>query len=233
MGKLTKPVPPVRRLLVVCAHPYDATFALGGVIGAFTGAGTTVRILCLTHGRRADPSPRRRVDRARDLGRAARHLGAEEMTLLDHAPGTLGRTAVDALADEVLAVADGVDALLTVDATGSGAHPDHVRAMRAAYRAAGKHGSVLYAWSLRATDPGSGRQVLVVDADRDRQRAAIACHTGLPADDPLRNRWLRHQDRAERLIVLGGERILHPAAHAMLPARRPNTAPAASPVPPG
>ncbi|MBB5788763.1 PIG-L deacetylase family protein [Jiangella mangrovi] len=212
MSNHTKPVPEVRRLLAVCAHPYDATFALGGVIAAFADAGTAVHIVCLTHGRRTDAVPRRRLDRARDLGRASRHIGAEDVTLLDHAPGTLMTASIDELAAEILDAGRDADALLAIDATGPDAHPDHVRTMRATYRAATRLGSTLYAWTLRAPQPTRGQQVLVVDADRERQRAAIACHTGLPADDPLRSRWLNHQQREERLIVLRTERVLSPVA---------------------
>ncbi|WP_157987854.1 PIG-L deacetylase family protein [Jiangella endophytica] len=204
-------MPAVRRLLVVCAHPYDATFALGGVIGAFADAGTSVHLLCLTHGRRPDPTPRRRIDRARDLGRAVRRLGAEDVVLLDHSPGMLGAATTDELAAEIQQAAAAADALLVVDATGRDAHPDHVRTMRAAYRAAAATGAVLYAWTLRPAEPGTARQELMVDADRERQRAAIACHTGLPEDDPLRSRWMRNQDSAERLVVLRDEPLLTPA----------------------
>ncbi len=211
MGHHARPVPAVRRLLVVCAHPYDATFALGGVIGAFADAGTSVHLLCLTHGRRPDPTPRRRIDRARDLGRAVRRLGAEDVVLLDHSPGMLGAATTDELAAEIQQAAAAADALLVVDATGRDAHPDHVRTMRAAYRAAAATGAVLYAWTLRPAEPGTARQELMVDADRERQRAAIACHTGLPEDDPLRSRWMRNQDSAERLVVLRDEPLLTPA----------------------
>ncbi|TDD71628.1 PIG-L family deacetylase [Jiangella aurantiaca] len=210
MSNYVRPVPAVRALLVVCAHPYDATFALGGVIAAFAGAGTSIHIVCLTHGRTPDPRPRRRLDRARDLGRATRQLGADDVTLLGHPPGALALTSLDALADEILAARHNADAILTVDATAGDAHPDHVRAMRAAYRAAAKQGSTLYAWTLRTGQAARGRQVLVVDVDRERQRAATACHTGLPADDPLRRSWLRLQDRTERLVVLRTERTAAP-----------------------
>ncbi|WP_053207634.1 PIG-L family deacetylase [Jiangella muralis] len=210
MRKFAKPVPAVRRLLVVCAHPYDATFALGGVIGAFAGAGTSVHILCLTHGRRPDSGPRLRLDRARDLGAAARHLGAEDVTLLDHALTTLAAASADELTDEILTAAAGTDAFLTIDATGADAHPDHVATMSAAFRAAAKHGSTLYAWTIRPSEAGRGHQVVVVDVDRGRQRRAIACHTGLPTDDPLRSRWLERQDPQERLIVLRAERSVTP-----------------------
>ena len=206
MTKYLRPVPATRSLVVVCAHPYDATFALGGVIAAFADSGTSVHILCLTRGRHADPRPRHRLDRARDLGRATRHLGADDVTLLDHAPGTLTLVSLDALVEEIMAARHSAEAILTVDATGADAHPEHVRAMRAAYRAATKQGSTLYAWTLRAGQPGRGHQILVVDVDRERQRAAAACHTGLPADDQLRSRWQRQSDRAERLIVLRTER---------------------------
>lgn len=207
------PVPPVRRLLAVCAHPYDATFALGGVIAAFAAAGTTVHIVCLTHARRADTTPRRRLDRARDLGAAVRTLGADDVTLLEHRPGTLAGAGLDELADEIADVAGGADALLVVAAAGGGSHPDHIRTLRAAQRAATRLGTVLYGW---APGPGGGRtgeDIVTVTADRERQRAAIASHTGLPADDPLRHRWLVHQSPDERLVVLRTERV-RPAAGA-------------------
>lgn len=210
MSNYVRPVPAVRTLVAVCAHPYDATFALGGVIAAFADAGTSVHILCLTHGRTPDLRPRRRLDRARDLGRATRHLGADDVTLLDHAPGTLARAGLDELAEEILAASPDADAILTVDATGAEAHPDHVRAMRAAYRAAAKQGSTLYAWTVRPGQAFRGHQVLVVDADRERQRAATACHTGLAVDDPLRRHRPSLQDRAERLVVLRAERAAAP-----------------------
>lgn len=207
MNEHATPVPAVRRLLAVCAHPYDATFALGGVLAAFAGAGTKVRVVCLTHGRRSDPVPRRRLERARDLGRAGRHLGVEDIVLLDHAPGSLATTRIDQLADEIVSAGHDADALLTVDAVGSDAHPDHVRTMRAAYRAATRLGSTLYARTLRPPTPEHTQRVLLAATDRERQQAAIACHTGLPADDPLRSRWLHHQQGEEQLIVLRAERV--------------------------
>ncbi len=43
-------LPKVAELLVVCAHPDEASFGLGGVLGAFVDRGTRVRVLCLIHG---------------------------------------------------------------------------------------------------------------------------------------------------------------------------------------
>jgi hypothetical protein len=37
-------------VLVVVAHPDDESFGLGAILDAFTAAGATVEVLCLTHG---------------------------------------------------------------------------------------------------------------------------------------------------------------------------------------
>lgn len=180
------PPPACRQLVAVCSDPFDATFALGGVIAAFVDAGTDVRIVCLTHGRRLDTGRRRRMARATELLRAARLLGVEEATLLDHRSGHLQQTPAEALASELRAVAGPVDALLVVDARDPGSHPDHVRTMQTAQRAAAELDCPLYGWVPRTWTPGSQPDdVIPVDSDRVRQRAAIACH-GMPsADDPI------------------------------------------------
>lgn len=180
------PPPACRRLVVVCSDPFDATFALGGVIAVWVDAGTNVRIVCLTHGRRPDTGRRRRMTRATELLRAARQLGVEEATLLDHRAGHLQLTPPEALASELRAVAGPVDALLTVDARVPGSHPDHVRAMQTARRAAAELGCPLYGWVPRTwTTGGQPDDVITVDSDRVRQRAAIACHGTPSADDPI------------------------------------------------
>ncbi|WP_454853984.1 PIG-L family deacetylase [Promicromonospora soli] len=181
------PPPAVRRLLVVCSHPFDATFALGGVIGAFVRAGTHVRIVCLTHGRRPDDGARRAA-RATELLDAARRLGVEEVSLLDHRAGHLQGNTPEWLASELRAVAGQVDALLTIDARAPGSHPDHVRAMRTAQHAAAELHCPLYGWVRRTWDAGDEpADVIAVDCDRARQRSAISCHeSSPPSDDPIR-----------------------------------------------
>lgn len=200
------PPPETRRLLVVCSHPYDATFALGGVIAAFVDAGTTVRVVCLTHGRRPDRGTRRRLVRATELLEAARLLGVEEASLLDHRAGRLRWDHPEALASELRAVAGPVDAVLTVDARAPGSHPDQVLAMRAAQRAAGELRCPLYGWVRRSwAAADQPDDVIPVDCDRERQRAAIALHGTLPADDPVRT-LPRIDERTDFLTVISAGR---------------------------
>lgn len=187
MTRPSCPPPEVRRLFVVCSNPYDVTFALGGVIAAFVDAGTVVQVVCLTHGRRPDATSRRRTVRASQLTEAARLLGVEEATILDHRAGHIRWNDPDALAAEVRRLAEGADALLTVDARDPRSHPDHVRTMQAAVRAARSMRSPVYGWLRHPVadrdDLPSG--VIPVDSDRVRQRAAIAAHGPLPDDDPI------------------------------------------------
>ncbi|RPF20511.1 PIG-L deacetylase family protein [Myceligenerans xiligouense] len=201
-------LPDVRHLLVVCAHPYDATFAMGAIVSAFTGARTTVDVLCLTHGRRHDQGSGRRLARAQDLGEAARALGVREFTFLEHEAGALAEAPLEHLTDEIVMAADAADALLVVDARDPGAHPDHVRTLQATAEAAEVLDDPLYGWSLRP--PRSAGPAVTVEVDRDHQRDAIACHRDLPAEDPIRERWRAHLEPREYLAVLRSERARRP-----------------------
>ncbi|MFI8524844.1 PIG-L deacetylase family protein [Promicromonospora sukumoe] len=180
-----EPLPRTRRLLVVCAHPFDATVTLGGVIAAFADTGTAVQVICMTHDPGPDPDGRRRPVRAGQLLRAARLLGAREATLLEHRAAHLQWNPPEVLATELRSVAGPVDAVLTIDAGAPGSHPDLVRAARAARRVASRLGCPLYAWVPRTWDtdqPPEG--VITVTCDRARQRAAIGCHDAPGPRDP-------------------------------------------------
>ena len=100
-GPLSSPLSSTRRLLVVCAHPFDATLALGGVIAAFADAGTAVQIVCLTHDPGPDPDACRREVAAAELLRAAALLGAREATLLEHRTAQLQWNPPEVLAAEL------------------------------------------------------------------------------------------------------------------------------------
>lgn len=180
------PLPLTRRLLVVCAHPFDATLALGGVIGAFADTGTAVQIVCLTHDPGPDLDACRRKVLATELMRAASLLGAREATLLEHRAAQLQWNPPEVLATELRSVAGPVDAVLTIDASAPGSHPDHVRAMRAARRVAARLGCPLYGWVCRTWDtPDPPDGVLAVACDRARQQAAVACHDAPGPADPV------------------------------------------------
>lgn len=185
-GQVRRPLPLTRRLLVVCAHPFDATLALGGVIGAFADTGTAVQIVCLTHDPVPDLDTCRREVLAAELLRAAALLGAREATLLEHRAAQLQWNPPEVLATELRSVAGPVDAVLTVDARAPGSHPDHVRAMRAARRVAARLGCPLYGWVRRTWDPADPPEGMVaVACDRARQREAVACHDAPGPADPV------------------------------------------------
>ena len=213
------PLPRTRRLLVVCAHPFDATLALGGVIAAFADTGTAVQIVCLTHDPGPDPDACRRKVLAAELMRAASLLGAKEATLLEHRAAQLQWNPPEVLAAELRSVAGPVDAVLTIDARAPGSHPDHVRAMRAARRVAARLGCPLYGWVCRTWDTaGPPDDVLTVACDRARQRAAVACHDAPGPDDPIvplcGSDGLRGSDDAEDFLTV----VLPAASPTVLPA---------------
>ncbi|MFD6446063.1 PIG-L deacetylase family protein [Promicromonospora sp. NPDC060204] len=179
------PLPETRRLLVVCAHPFDVTVTLGGVIAAFADTGTAVQVICLTHDQCAAAGEGRRPVRAAELLRAAGLLGAREATLLEHRAAHLQWNPPEVLAAELRSVSGPVDGVLTIDASAPDSHPDLVRAMRAARRVAARLRCPLYAWVPRTWGPDDPpANVLPVDCDRAKQRAAIACHDAPRPDDP-------------------------------------------------
>lgn len=208
--------------MVVCSHPYDATFALGGVIGAFADAGASIRLLCFTHSRHADPDPGHRIIKANELGDAARVLGISEVTLLDYQPGRLGIIRVEELTAQVVEASAGADALLVVGSSWTTTmDSDHAQIERAAIRAATRLGDPLFAWTPGSADQEHGCDILAVPVDRRRQQDAAACHLALPSDDPLRTRWERLRNEHEDLVVLcaestpsagGRRRRRHPAS---------------------
>lgn len=201
MSTSTPHVPSVRRLLVVCAHPYDATFALGGVIAAFAATGSSIRVLCFTHGRRPDPGHRRHFARASELSSAARTLGVDDVVLLDFPAGHLAAINLTILTKHVVAAATGAEAILTVEATGRDAHPDHLRAMHVAFRTAIRQRLPLYARTVAARRGAGLNHVPIRDVDRSRQNAAIAHHHDLPAEDALA-RWRMTHRHEESLVLL-------------------------------
>ncbi|WP_423464448.1 PIG-L deacetylase family protein [Promicromonospora sp. MS192] len=206
----TCPPPESRRLLVVCSHPFDVTHALGGVIAAFAAAGTVVQIVCLTHEPGPDPERRRRPGDAAELLQATRLLGAREAVLLDHGAAHLQWNPPETLACELRSVAGPVDAVLTVDARAPGAHPDLVRAMRAARRVGARLHCPVYGWvpgpeAAAAADvppllAGRADGMIPVDCDRARQRAAIACQGAPGAEDPVLS--LSGADRPRDLLTV-------------------------------
>jgi LmbE family N-acetylglucosaminyl deacetylase len=185
-------IPPAwRSVLSVIAHPDDESVGLGPVLDAFMVAGTTVEVLCLTHGQ-AWKLPGAPGDlaalRGAELASAADVLGPVRVKMQDCVDGCLGEICQTKLATEVVAAADSFhpDGLLVFDTPARPGRLDHVAATSAGLLAAGMLGLPVLGWTLSETvatrlnrefgshvDRGGGGEVdLRVTVDRARQRVA-------------------------------------------------------------
>lgn len=188
--------------LAVCAHPDDESFGLGAVIDHLVTSGVKVSVLCFTHGEASTlgvTAAGLAEVRAEELQAAGAELGVGEVRLADHPDGELDRVALSRLTGEVATMAEevGADLVVTFDEGGVTGHPDHRRATKAALD--GAPGLPVIAWAVprRVTatlnvELGAGfvgrddtEIDLVLQVDRTRQRAAIACHESQSSDNPL------------------------------------------------
>ena len=203
----TAGLPPVwTSVLVVIAHPDDASFGLGPIIDAFVFAGARVEVICLTHGQAwtLDGAPGDLAAlRGAGLSSAADVLGATRAELPVN-PGALSEACQTRLADGVVAAAASShpDGLLVFDTTGVTGHLDHVAATSAGLLAAKMLNLPVLGWTLSETVAAQlnrefGASVtanrdedvdLRVTLDRARQRVASHAHVsqGLPGSACLR-----------------------------------------------
>ncbi len=216
------PVPPGRSLpevqdvLAVCAHPDDESFGLGALLAGFSERGSTVRVLCFTHGEASTLGltgrPLGEV-RAQELRAAADVLGVAEVELLSYPDGHLGELPLQEAEHVVARALRGADLVLVFDEGGITGHPDHCRATEAALGAAAKSHVPVLAWALPDKVAGElnrefrtafvGRAEteidLSVEVDRERQHAAVACHVSQARDNPVLRRRLELLGPSEQL----------------------------------
>lgn len=190
MGKL----PGWRSVLAVVAHPDDESFGLGAVLSAFD-AGARVSVLCFTHGEASSlhgVEGDLRSVREAELRAAAKELGVHDVRLLGYPDGGLSAVPVETLVAEVVAAAvpGSAEGLLVFDPSGVTGHPDHRAATAAALAAAEELDVPVLGWTLPhevATTLNAevgaafvghlpAEVDLVLPVERERQRAAIACH---------------------------------------------------------
>jgi len=210
-----------RSVLVVCAHPDDESFGLGGVINALTETGSTVSLVCFTRGEASTlggSPPDLPALRADELRRASAILGLTEFRLLGHADGQLADVPLPRLTAEVLQMVEdtGADTLLGFDPNGVTGHSDHRRATEAALSAADARGLAVLTWIIPAgvattlnsefgtafagRDPSRAEVILAVD--RERQWRAIAEHRSQATDNPVLDRRLELMGATEWLSWL-------------------------------
>ncbi len=224
-------LPEWRHVLAVVAHPDDESFGLGAVLDAFIRDGATVDVLCFTQGEASTlgEAPDLATTRAHELAAAARVLGARSALLRAHPDGMLADVDPTVLDDDVVAVARaaGADGLLVFDETGITGHPDHVAATRSAIRAAEQLGMPVLGWTLDADvaerlraetgAPFVGRAPdeihVQIGVQRERQRAAIACHASQAVPTSVLWRRLELQGDAESLRRLDGTHRSRPTDH--------------------
>jgi LmbE family N-acetylglucosaminyl deacetylase len=208
--------PQAREVLAVCAHPDDESFGLGAVLAAFAGQGTSVRVLCLTHGEASTLGNASRPlgeVRAEDLRAAAEALGAQGVDLLSYPDGHLADVPLDELVKAVEDATQGADLLLSFDEGGVSGHPDHCRATEAALVSGARRHVGVLGWALPErvanglnaelgtgfVGRAPGEVDFVVDVDRARQSAAIHCHATQSTGNPVLARRLELLEGKEHL----------------------------------
>ncbi len=216
----------------MCAHPDDESFGLGAVLSVLSEQGTSVRVLCLTHGEAStlggESRPLGEV-RAEELRAAAAVLGLDEVTLLSYPDGDLGEIPLEELAQRVDEATGRAELLVVFDEGGITGHPDHRRATEAAVLAATEHHLPVLAWVLTErvaaqlnAEHGTafvGRADseidIVIGVDREPQRSAIACHASQSGDNPVLRRRLELSGDRENLRWLTpiGPHLLSLQAH--------------------
>ena len=200
-------LPEVHDVLAVCAHPDDESFGLGALLAGFSERGSTVRVLCFTHGEASTLGltgrPLGEV-RAQELRAAADVLGVTEVELLSYPDGRLSELPLQEAEHIVARSLRGADLVLVFDEGGITGHPDHCRATEAALGAAAKAHVPVLAWALPEKVAGElnrefgtcfvGRADAEIDlsvkVDRERQHAAVACHVSQARDNPVLRRRL-------------------------------------------
>jgi N-acetylglucosamine malate deacetylase 2 len=188
-------LPVWRDVLAVVAHPDDESFGLGALLATFVAAGSRVSVLCLTHG---EASTLHGVEgdlatvRARELAEAAAVLGIARVGLAAFPDGALSQVELDSLVSEVADFVGAArpDGVIAFDRDGVTDHPDHRRATQAAMAYASREHLPVLGWALpRSVAAQLNEELgsafsgyappaidLRVKVDRERQRAAIACH---------------------------------------------------------
>jgi LmbE family N-acetylglucosaminyl deacetylase len=198
---------------VVVAHPDDESFGLGALLAALVQRRARLRVLCLTRGEAStlgESSDLGEV-RARELADAARALGLEAVTLLDHPDGQLADVPATVLDGAVRRARRRASFLVAFEPGGVTGHPDHVAATASAGRVATRLHLPVLEWgvppSVAATlNEEFGTGFVGVDGadltiDRTSQLAAIACHHSQSRDNPVLRRRLALQGDCERVRV--------------------------------
>ena len=88
---------PIRRVLMITAHPDDCEFGAGGTVAKFVKEGKDVALVVVTNGDKGSSdrtmtSPRLAEIRAEEQRNASRTLGVEQVTFLGYPDGEVEDT---------------------------------------------------------------------------------------------------------------------------------------------
>lgn len=132
------------RILCVYAHPDDETFCSGGTLAKYADQGAELMVISATRGQAGQiqdsaAATRRTLGtvRERELRRACKHLGVQQVECWDYMDGQLQEVDLSTLTGDVVRAIRRFrpDIVLTFDSTGAYGHPDHIAISRAATRA--------------------------------------------------------------------------------------------------
>jgi LmbE family N-acetylglucosaminyl deacetylase len=203
-------------VLAVCAHPDDESFGLRAVLHHLATTGTTVSVLCFTHGEASTlgtTAGALHEVRRDELMAAAAELGIDHVELLDYPDGGLESVPLEMLAADVTRMVNAAkaDLLLVFDEGGVTGHPDHHRATLAALHGASE--LPVLAWTLprrvaevlnaEFATAFAGRDQdqidLMLGVNRDAQRRAISRHLSQSVHNPVLWRRLELLEGREAL----------------------------------
>ena len=215
---ISSTLPTARSVLVVCAHPDDESFGLGGILTAFAGQGARTAVLCFTHGEASTLHATEgdlAAVRSQEFAQAAEVLGASRAELLGYPDGHLAEQPLQDLTAHVLRMAQemGADLLLAFDEGGITGHLDHEQATRATVAAATSWEVPVLAWAIPTeiacalneefdshfVGRGEDHLDFRIAIDRVIQREAIACHVSQSEWNPVLWRRLELSGDVEHL----------------------------------
>lgn len=211
-----------RRVVAVVAHPDDESFGLGAVLSGLVDEGSSIAVVCFTHGEASTLGLTAGLGALRELElrAAADELGVAHVALFDYPDGHLGDAGCSTLCERVdahlsEAEVDDPDLVIAFEPGGVTGHPDHRAATAVARAVAARRHIPLLEWGLTAgvasvlqgelgapfvaLGEDDGAEVLAVTVDRHRQMAAIARHRSQAVDNKVLARRLEVQGAVEHV----------------------------------